>query len=337
MNTKKFIMVKHFEGLPKLSDFEIVEETIPAPKDGQILTEAQWISVDPYIRAYSPRMPLGQTVIGGQVAKVLESFHPDYKKNDLIVGNFGWQTRCVVAPDEFHKKNPNVPPIYKLPDFGGLSPSLGLGVLGMPGNTALFAFTEICQPKPGQIVVITGAAGAVGSHVAQIAKHKGCIVIGFAGSDEKVNYLLNDLKIDAAFNYKTVEIASTLANIAPQGIDCYLDCVGGEISSVIMYQMKPQGRVAVVGSISTYNADAKTLPKASVVQPAIVMKQLLIQGFLVWTYSHRFIEGIKQNLSGIREGWLKYSETVSVGFEKLPEAFINMLQGGNIGKAIVKI
>ncbi|XP_065215135.1 prostaglandin reductase 1-like isoform X2 [Planococcus citri] len=336
VSTKKFIMVKHFDGLPKLSDFSIVEETLPSLKDGEILTEAIWISVDPYIRAYSVRMPAGEKVIGGQVAKVLESKNPNYNVNDLIVGNFGWQTVSIISPDTFHKTTGNPAP-YKLPDIGNLSPSLGLGILGMPGNTALFGFLEVCKPQPGEIVVVSGAAGAVGSHVAQIAKHIGCIVIGFAGTDEKVNYLLNDLKLDAAFNYKKVEIASSLAKIAPQGVDCYFDNVGGEISSIVMYQMKTNGRVSVCGSISSYNADAKSLPKASVLQPAIVMKQLSVQGFLVWKWSDRFLEGIQQNLTWIKEGWLKYREKVFEGFEKLPEAFIDMLEGGNIGKAVVKV
>lgn len=335
MQSKKYVLVKHFEGLPKPSDFEIVEETLPALKNGEILTEAIYISVDPYIRAYSVRLSPGDTIIASQVAKVLESKHPDYKPDDIIVGSFGWRTRVITAVDVQSKEPISTKP-YKLPDLGGLPLSLGLGVLGMPGCTAYFGFLEICDPRPGQIVVVSGAAGAVGSHVAQIAKHKGCIVVGITGSDEKVKYLLNELKLDAAFNYKKCDLATSLASIAPKGVDSYFDNVGGEISSIVMYQMKERGRVSVCGSISAYNADARNLPKVPILQPAIVMRQLLVEGFIVLRWANRWEEAIKENLKWIREGWLKYREKVSNGFESLPDCFIDMLQGGNIGKAVVK-
>ncbi|KAK7602876.1 hypothetical protein V9T40_006850 [Parthenolecanium corni] len=336
MQTKKFVLVQHFGGLPKPSDFKIVEETLPALKNGEILTEAIYISVDPYIRAYSVRMSPGDTITAFQVAKVLESKHPDYKPDDVIVGSFGWRTRVITAPDGQSKEIVSAKP-YKLPDLGGLPLSLGLGILGMPGCTAYFGFLELCDPKPGHIVVVSGAAGAVGSHVAQIAKHIGCIVIGITGSDEKVKYLLDELKLDAAFNYKKSDLATSIASIAPKGIDSYFDNVGGEISSIVMYQMKQLGRVAVCGSISSYNADARSLPKVPILQPAIVMKELIVQGFIVLRWANRFDESIIQNLKWIKEGWLKYREKVFNGFESLPECFIDMLQGGNIGKAVVKL
>ncbi|XP_065217305.1 LOW QUALITY PROTEIN: putative NADP-dependent oxidoreductase YfmJ [Planococcus citri] len=282
-------------------------------------------------------MSPGDRIFGDQVAKVLESKTPDYQVNDLIVGNFGWQTVSIVSPATLHETS-GFPAPYKLSDIGGLSPSLGLGVLGMTGNAALFGFLEICEPKPGEIVVVSGAAGAVGSHVAQIAKHIGCIVIGLTGSDKKVNYLLNDLKLDAAFNYKTVDIASSLVKVAPQGIDCYFDNVGGEISRIVMDRMKTKGRVSVCGSISSYNDEPKSSPKNPVLTlPSITAKQLTVQEFLVWNWSDRFSEGIQRNLAWIKEGWLKYPEKIFEGFEKLPEAFIDMLKGGNMGKAVVRV
>jgi len=199
----------------------------------------------------------------------------------------------------------------------------------------LFEINVICQPKPGETVVVTGAAGAVGNVVGQIAKIKGCTVVGVTGSDEKGKRLVNELKFDHFVNYKDPEFKEKLIKATPKGIDIYFDNVGGEVSSIILNQMNTFGRVAVCGTIVAYNAT--TVPKASIVQYPILFKQLKVQGFTVYGFLDHWFEGIRQNKEWIEEGKLKYPETITEGFENTFKALLDMLQGGNFGKAIVKV
>jgi len=335
VKTKKFILAKRFVGQPKADDFTLVEEELPPLKEGDILCEALWLSVDPYMRPYSVRYPTGITMFGTQVARVIESRHPEYKVGNHVLGEFGWQTTTIYNVEKPAIKVLQTKP-YIIPDFSGIPLSLALGILGMPGNTAYFGFLEICKPKPGDVVVVTGAAGAVGSHVGQLAKLKGCKVIGFAGSDDKVKWLTDDLKFDAAFNYKTTDITTALKEAAPEGVDCYFDNVGGTQSSAVIAQMKERGRISVCGSISAYNEDRQTTPVAPILQPTFVFKQLSMEGFIVTRWADRWEEGINYNLQLIQEGKLVYRETVTEGFENIVEAFIGMLRGENVGKAVVK-
>lgn len=226
--------------------------------------------------------------------------------------------------------------IQKLPDLGGLSPSLGLGAIGMPGNTAYFGFLEICQPKPGDVVVISGAAGAVGSLVGQIAKIKGCYVIGFAGHDDKVKWLVEELGFDKAYNYKTADWTASLKEAAPNGVDCYFDNVGGPFSSTVRNHMKDFGRISVCGAISVYNDDPFNPTVAPCAEPNFVFKQIKMEGFLVSRWIDRWQEGLTAMAQWISEGKIKVRETYTEGFEKMPEAFMGMMTGTNTGKAIIK-
>ncbi|XP_047990879.1 prostaglandin reductase 1-like isoform X2 [Leguminivora glycinivorella] len=271
INARKYVLTKYFQGEPKQSDFKIVEEELPELKDGEILTEAEYLSVDPYMRAYMIGYKLPTDMIGGQVAN----------------------------------------------------------------NTAYFGVKEILYPKAGETIAITGAAGAVGSHVGQIGKILGCRVIGFAGTDEKCEYLQKELGFDHAFNYKTANIKTALREGAPNRIDCYFDNVGGEISSTIMGHMNKYGRVAVCGSISSYNDT--TLPKVTILQPSIVFKELKVEGFLVNRWLDRWDEGIKANMNWLQEGKIKYEEKVYSGFDNMVEALVGILRGENTGKAVVKV
>ncbi|XP_069677673.1 prostaglandin reductase 1-like isoform X1 [Periplaneta americana] len=335
VKAKKFVLVKHFVGEPKESDLELVEEELPPLKDKEFLCEAEYLSVDPYMRPYTARYPTGVTMVGSQIAKVIESKHPDYKVGCHVVGQLGWRTKTVVNGDKPLEGGLNVKAAV-IPDLKGLPLSLALGMLGMPGNTSYFGFLEICDPKPGEVVVVSGAAGAIGSHVGQIAQIKGCKVIGFAGSDDKVKWLVDELKFDAAFNYETTDVTKALKQAAPNGVDCYFDNVGGTLSSAIISCMNERGRISVCGSISSYNADIKNMPSAPIVQLAVVSKQLKMEGFLTYRWLDRWNEGIMQNLQWIKEGKLVYRETVTEGFENMTKAFIGMLRGENTGKAIVK-
>ncbi|XP_047994906.1 prostaglandin reductase 1-like [Leguminivora glycinivorella] len=332
VKARKYVVKRHFQGEPKKDDYDLIEYELPLLKDGDILVKAEWISVDPYLRAYNPQLPTPYDQFSAQVGTVLESKSPDFPVGSRIVSQKGWCDYSIINPKDKLKVELGV---YKLPSLGDLSPSLGVGAVGMPGATAYFGFLEICKPKAGETVVVTGAAGAVGSLVGQIAKIKGCRVIGFAGSDEKVKWLETELGFDKAINYKTANVVQALKEAAPKGVDCYFDNVGGEISSQIMAQMNLHGRVSVCGSISSYNDS--NLPKATIVQPSVVFKQLKIEGFVVSRWLDRWPEAFADIIQWIKSGKLKPREHVTEGFDKLFDAFVGMLAGENFGKAVVKV
>ncbi|XP_071455332.1 prostaglandin reductase 1-like [Hetaerina americana] len=334
MKAKIYKKVCEFDGEPKDSDFSLIEEELPSLKEGEFLCAGEWFSVDPYMRVYSQWSPVGETVIGSQLAKVIESKNEVYKEGMYVVGYFGWRTHTIC--DGKTELTPGFGQPLIVQPLESLPMSLYLGALGMPGNTAYFGFLEICQPKAGETVVVTGAAGAVGSLVGQIAHIKGCKVIGFAGTDEKVDWLKKDLHFDHAYNYKDVGVDQALKEAAPDGVDCYFDNVGGEMSSKILRHMNSRGRISVCGSISSYNASKNEEPKASLVQLPLISKELKMEGFMVMRWLDRWEEGVKQHLNWINEGKLKYKETITEGFENMPKAFKEMLKGKNVGKAVVK-
>ncbi|KAG5684369.1 hypothetical protein PVAND_013604 [Polypedilum vanderplanki] len=330
VKAKKFIYAKAFKGEPTLDNFKLVEEDdLPELKDGEILIEAIHLSVDPYMRPYMLAFPIGSLMIGGQVSKVIESKNGKFPVGSIVFAQAGWRTHTILNP-AIQKINE----LTLLPDFRSVPYSSAIGACGMPGNTAYFGFLEICHPKEGETVVVTGAAGAVGSLVGQIAKIKGCKVIGFAGSDEKCRWLETELGFDKAINYKSENIEDQLKKAAPKGVDCYFDNVGGELSSVIIQQMNLFGRISVCGAISGYNDQKITVPAP---QKYFVWNQLKMEGFIVHRWTDRWMEGITQMLKWIQEGKIKYEETVTKGFENMPKAFIDMLNGKNTGKAVVNV
>ncbi|XP_049949184.1 prostaglandin reductase 1-like [Schistocerca serialis cubense] len=331
VKARKFVLARHFEGEPQLDNFRLEEEELPPLEDGQILCEAVYLSVDPYQRVFKEMHKLGEPMIGSQVARIVESRSPDFPVGKYVVGYWGWRDRTV-ADTKNH--NDLWAPILA-PDVGDLPLSLCLGVLGMPGNSAYFGFLELCHPKTGEVAVVSGAAGAVGSIVGQIARIKGCRVIGFAGSDEKVKWLKDELGFHHAYNYKSMDVATALKEAAPEGVDVYFDNVGGKLSSDVIYNMRTGGRISVCGSISSYNSTE--IPTAPILQPAMIFKELKMEGFLVKRWLDRWDEGIKQNIQWIKQGKLKYRETVTEGFENMPKAFIGMLKGENVGKAVIKV
>jgi prostaglandin reductase 1 len=247
-----------------------------------------------------------------------------------VFAQAGWRSHTIVNPEKQLQKQD----FYLFPEFNGLPISLGLGSLGMPGNTAYFGFLEICEPKAGETVVVTGAAGAVGSLVGQIAKIKGCKVVGFAGSDEKCKWLEDELGFDKAINYKSGDMAKALKEAAPEGVDCYFDNVGGELSATILQQMNVFGRISVCGAISGYNGQEVMVPAP---QKFFVWQQLKMEGFIVSRWSDRWMEGITEMGKWIEGNKIKYHETITLGFENMPKAFMEMLRGKNTGKAVVKV
>jgi len=334
---RRWVLKQHFHGHPKPEDFELVEEDLPALKDRQIRFHSLFLSVDPYMRPYTARMTPPFTMIGSSVAEVEESTHPDHPKGSIIVIMAGWVERGVVSPDSMGKDSPgnSLGGVIQAPDLGKLSKSLLIGSCGMPGNTAYFGLLEICKPRAGETVVVSGAAGAVGSLVGQIAKIKGCNVIGFAGSDSKCDWL-KSIGFDHAFNYKTCGVTESLAKAAPKGVDCYFDNVGGEMSIAVLNAMNTRGRAAICGAISHYN-EVGGYSKTQDILPLCIFKELMVEGFLVGRWAGpRWVEGIKAMAGWIGEGKIKVRETVVDGFDKMPQALMGLFTGENTGKMVVK-
>ncbi|MBM3788755.1 MAG: NADP-dependent oxidoreductase [Acidobacteria bacterium] len=319
-------------GYPKETDFNLVETPVPTPGPKEVLLRTIYLSLDPYMRgrmndasSYAPPVAIGEVMVGGTVGKVSQSDHPGFVKGDIVLGMGGWQEYAVSDGRALRKLDPQEAPI-----------STALGVLGMPGLSAYFGLLEIGQPKPGETVVISAAAGAVGSVAGQIAKMGGCRAVGIAGTDAKINYLVGDLKLDAAFNYRSVENHhAVLKEICPDGIDVYFDNVGGPITEAVFPLLRPRARVVVCGQISQYNLERpETGPR---LLPRLLLKQARAEGFLVTQFADRYPAALRQLTRWLQEGKLKFREDIVDGLSNAPGAFIAMLNGRNMGKMLVKL
>jgi NADPH:quinone reductase len=258
------------------------------------------------------------------VGEVVDSRSPKFNAGDVVTGMFGWRLYDVAKADTLMKVLPDV------------SPTTALGVLGPTGLTAYFGLLDIGQPKEGETVVVSGAAGAVGMTVCQIAKIKGCRVVGIAGSEEKNDYLRNELGVDVAINYKTTaDMLEALKEACPQGIDVYFDNVGGAISDAVLYLINKHARIVACGAISMYNSDKPDVGLR--VQPFMIVKSAMIKGFIITEYLARFTEGITQLAAWFTSGQLKHAETIVEGFDNTPQAFLGLFSGDNLGKQIVKL
>jgi NADPH-dependent curcumin reductase CurA len=319
-------------GFPKPGDFRLAARPVPEPAAGEFLVGISYLSVDPYMRgrmnaarSYAEPQALDQVMGGGAVGKVVASRHPGFAAGDYVTGMFGWQQYALSDGRGVMKVNPAVAPI-----------STSLGVLGMPGLTAYFGLLDVCAPRAGETVVVSGAAGAVGSTVGQIAKIHGCRVVGIAGGDDKISWITGELGFDAAFNYKTEgKPYERLKELCPSGIDCYFDNVGGSTSDAVFPLMNTGGRVSICGQISLYNLEK---PEAGPrLLPLVLVRTLKVQGFLIFQYLPRYGEAFPVLARWFHEGRLKYRETVAEGIENAVSAFLGMLRGENIGKQLVKI
>lgn len=330
MQNKEIRLASRPAGLPRLENFQFAETEVPQPGDGEVLVRTLYISVDPYLRgrmregkSYVPPFEVGQVIESGAVGEVVESNSPKLQPGDVVSGSFGWRLYNVAKADGLMKLIP------------GVSPSAALGVLGMPGLTAYFGLLDIGQPKAGETVVVSGAAGAVGMTVCQIAKIKGCRVVGTAGSDEKNEYLRRELGVDATINYKTENVFSALKEACPNGIDVYFDNVGGDVSDAVLPQINNGARIVICGQISMYNS---TQPEPGLrPQPFLLVNSALMQGFIITRYAARFGEGVKQLAEWFLSGKLKHAETIVEGFDNTPQAFIGLFSGDNLGKQVVKV
>ncbi|GAA4436191.1 NADP-dependent oxidoreductase [Pontibacter saemangeumensis] len=332
MKNKTIILKSRPNGVPTKNNFQFTETPMPELQQGEVLLKALYISVDPYMRgrmsdakSYVAPYEVGKPILGGVVAEVVESKQESFRKGAVVVGTLPWQQYTIHDVRGLHAVDPEVAPL-----------SYHLGILGMPGQTAYFGLLHIGQPKPGETVVVSGAAGAVGTVVGQIAKLKGCRVVGIAGSDEKVSYLKNELGFDEAINYKTTtDINQAVSAACPDGVDVYFDNVGGAISDAVLLALNKFGRIAICGQISFYN---NTVPATGMrVEPILLRKSALMKGFIVSDYASEFGAAAKELATWLKEGKLQYRETVKEGFDQIPEAFIGLFTGENTGKQLVKV
>ena len=332
---QRIVLKRRPVGEPTLADFELVESPAPALGDGEILCRTLYLSLDPYmrgrmndVRSYAPSVELGQVMVGGTVSEVVESRDPAFRPGD-IVGNYGgWQAYSVAKAAggglfAVRKLDPKAAPI-----------STALGVLGMPGMTAYVGLLDIGRPKAGETVVVSAAAGAVGSIVGQIAKLKGCRAVGVAGSDDKCAHVVKDLGFDACVNYKSADLFGALKAACPKGIDVYFDNVGGDVLKAVLRLVNPFARIPICGAISQYNA-TEMPPGPN--WAAILVNRLLVQGFIISDHAARMGDFLAEVGGWVREGKIRYREDVVEGLAKAPEAFIGLLRGRNTGKMLVKV
>jgi NADPH-dependent curcumin reductase CurA len=321
-------------GMPTADDFELVEVPMPKLDDGKFLVRNVFMSVDPYMRgrmmdreSYIPPFQVGKVMDGGSVGQVVESKHPGFVAGDYVCGfaNGGWREYWVSDGTMMQKVDPSVAPLGAY-----------LGVLGMPGLTAYSGFLRIGQPKEGETVFVSAAAGAVGSVVCQIAKAKGCYVVASAGSDEKLAWLKREAGVDAVVNYKTCgDLGAAVKKAAPKGIDIYFENVGGEHLEVALELMNGFGRIVACGMISQYNATEPPPGPRNII--LVVGKSITFQGFIVSNYIDMVPQFFMEMGQWIREGKMKWEETVVEGIEKAPEAFLGLFTGANAGKMLVRL
>ncbi|WP_257347078.1 NADP-dependent oxidoreductase [Pseudalkalibacillus decolorationis] len=331
ITTKQIRLAKRPKGMPEKSDFEWNKMALENPDTGEVLLKTLYVSVDPYMRgrmsdskSYVKPYEVGKMITGGVIAEVIDSKSSDLQKGDVVIGDLGWQTYHLVPENQLRKINPEQAPI-----------STHLGVLGMPGMTAYFGLLDIGKPKEGETVVVSGAAGAVGTVVGQIAKIAGAKVVGIAGTQEKINYLKNDLHFDEVVNYKSENFRDELKQACQDGIDVYYDNVGGEVSDSVLRLINKGARIPVCGQISLYNLEKPDLGPR--IQSQLLINSALMKGFIVSDYGAHFEEAIQDLAKWLNEGRLTYRETVVEGFNNIPDAFLGLFKGENIGKYIVKV
>lgn len=330
--SKTILLKTRPAGKPSTSDFEIIEENDPRPQDGEILLKSHYISVDPYLRgrmrneeSYIPPFKIGEPVESMVIAEVIDSKNSNFKKGEFLSGMLKWKELQLSTGVGLNRVDRELAP---LPAF--------LGVLGLTGLTAYLALDKIGKLKPGETLVVSGAAGAVGSIAGQIGKIHGCMVVGIAGSDEKVKHIEEKFGFDKGLNYnKEEDMASAISRICTDGVDVYFDNVGGEILDSVLKTINKDARIINCGAISQYNeSEVPTGPRP---EGILIKKTALMQGFLIRDHAKDFGRALRQLSGWLKDGSLEYDETVVEGFEKLPEAFIGLFEGRNVGKMIVKV
>ena len=319
-------------GLPKPSDWEYVEEPAPDPGEGQLRVRLEYLSLDPAmrgwmntVRSYVPPVGIGEVMRAGGLGRVVESRHPEYAVDDLVSGMFGVQRYAVADARGVRRADTSVAPA-----------PVHLGVLGLTGLTAYFGLLDIGRPEPGQTVVVSGAAGAVGSVAGQIARIKGCRTVGIAGGPDKCAWLVDELGFDAAIDYKAGDLRAELRRHAPDGVDVYFDNVGGDILDEVLRVLARGARVVICGAISQYNAEQAPRGPANYLQ--LLVERASMTGFLVFDFAARYDEAIAQLADWLHAGQLRSREDIVRGsLEQFPDVFLRLFHGENTGKLILEL
>jgi len=327
---KEVLLASRPQGWVTEENFRIVETPIGKPDPGEVLVKNEWLSLDPYMRgrmndvkSYVPPVQLGEVMVGQTVGEVVESRDPEFTAGDKVLTQLGWQLYGVARGADIRKI-----------DAERVPASYYLGVLGMPGITAWFGLSEIGEPKAGETLVVSAASGAVGSVVGQLAKIKGCRVVGIAGGTAKCDYVVRELGFDACIDYKAGGLSEALRGHCPEGVDVYFENVGGEMLDTVLRSMNPFSRIVVCGLIAEYNA---TEPYRYRGLRAVLVNRIKMQGMIVFDWKDRYGEAVKGLAGHLAEGRLKYRESVVHGIDNAPKGLIALLKGENFGKQLVKL
>lgn len=331
MTNRRVVLAARPVGVPKPSDFRLEEVPVSSPAAGECLVKVHFMSVDPYMRgrisgrkSYAAPVEIGQTMVGASVGEVIESNSDQIAVGDYVTGGLGWQEYATASTVDLRVVDANAAPL-----------SAYLGVLGMPGLTAYYGLLKVAGVKSGETVCVSGAAGAVGSAVGQIARLHGCRAVGIAGGAEKCSLVTGEFGFDEAVDYKSDSFFDALRAATPDGVDIYFDNVGGPVTDAVFQLLNVRSRVAICGQISQYNAtDAPVGPR---LLWHFITKRIRAEGFLVFDFREHDDESLAQMADWVTKGKLKYRETVAEGIENAADAFIGMLGGANIGKQVVKL
>jgi len=328
MTNPRWVLASRPLGPVSEANFRLEQAPVPKPGDGEVLVRNLWLSLDPYMRgrmsdakSYAKGVDIGEVMVGQTIGEVVESRHPSLRMGDTVLTPLGWQLYGTTR--EATKVDKSRAPL-----------SYYLGLIGMPGMTAYFGLKEIGQPKTGETVVVSAASGAVGSVVGQLAKLWGCRAVGIAGGREKCDYVKNELGFDACLDYKAGALREPMKEACPKGIDVYFDNVGGEIFDLALTRMNLFGRIVVCGTISDYNS---TEPYRVRNMRAVLVNRLRLQGMIVYDWKDRYGEALKALGGYVAEGRLKYRESVVQGLENAPRGLMDLLNGKNFGKQLVKL
>ena len=319
------------EGVPVSEDWSIESHPIPTPGEGELLIKIHYVSLDPAMRgwiserrSYMPPVPLGDVMRAGTVGEVVESHHPKYPVGTFVVGWNGVQQYAVSNGEGMYAVDPQ---LASLPTY--------LGALGMPGFTAYFGLLDVGKPQEGDTLLVSGAAGAVGSVVGQIGKIKGCRVVGIAGGPEKCNYIVEELGFDEAIDYKSESLYPAVKRACPKGIDIYFDNIGGEMLDVALAQLRLNARIVICGAISQYNQmDKMQGPKNYL---SLLVNRASMQGMLVMDYAKDYGKAAKEMGTWMAQGKLKSREHIEEGIHTFPETFLRLFTGKKKGKLVLKV
>jgi NADPH-dependent curcumin reductase CurA len=327
---RQVVLVSRPQGEPSTANFALVEAPLPELGPGQFLARTIYLSLDPYMRgrmdareSYAKPADLGKAMVGGTVGQVVRSNHPGFAEGQFVLGYWGWQEYGVSGGNGVRTLDPTAGPI-----------SYALGVLGMPGMTAYVALLDIGRPQPGETVVVSAAAGAVGSVVGQIARIKGCRAVGVAGGEAKCRFVTAELGFDACVDYKKADFPQALKDACPSGIDIYYDNVGGPVLAAALRLINRGARIPLVGHIAQYNA-AVPPPGPNLIP--LLVKRALIHGFIVSDHSEREAEFLRDVGAWIKEGKIKYREDIVEGLDNAADAFLGLFRGANVGKLLVRV